>query len=322
VGSLFVNGYGDGPRGTPTVDGELIYALGGQGNLVCVRAADGTEVWRKSMQRDLAGRMMSGWGYTESPLVDGDKLVCTPGGRGGAVAALNKKTGEVLWRSKEFIDPASYSSLVVSEAGGVRQYAQMTGESVAGVAADDGRLLWRYPRPSRTAAIPTPVVSEDYVYVTSGYNAGCALLKLTPSAGKKFTVQAVYDNKNLVNQHGGVVLLDGYVYGFSDNKGWVCQDFKSGKVLWQERNKLGKGSLTAADGRLYCYSEQDGTAVLTEASPKGWKEAGRFTIPEHTSQRRKRSPNIWTHPVVANGRLYLRDQDLLFCYDVKDSGAR
>jgi outer membrane protein assembly factor BamB len=268
--------------------------------------------------------MMSGWGYTESPLVDGDHVVCTPGGANGAVAALNKKTGDVVWRSQGFTDRAGYSSLVVSEAGGVRQYVQMTGESVAGVAAKDGTVLWRFPRSSRVAAIPTPVCFDNFVYVTSGYGTGCALLKLTADGGK-FKADEVYANKNMVNHHGGVARVGGHIYGFSDGKGWVCQDVKTGAIVWQERNKLGKGSLTCADGHLYCYSERDGTLVLVEASTAGWKESGRFTIPQQSKLPRppqQRSSNFWTHPVVANGRLYLRDQELIFCYDVKDGGTR
>jgi outer membrane protein assembly factor BamB len=313
VGDLFVNGWGDGPRGTPTVDGDHVYAIGGQGNVVCVTADSGKPVWKKSMQRDLGGQMMSGWGYTESPMVDGELLACTPGGRQGAVAALDKNTGAVRWRSKEFTDPAGYSSLVVSQAGGTRQFVQMTGDSAAGVAAKDGSLLWRFPRRSPTAAIPTPICLENDVYVTSGYGAGCALLRIGGD-GAALKAEEVYANKNMTNHHGGVVLVEGHLYGYSDGKGWVCQDARSGEVVWSEK-KLGKGSLTCAGGQLYCYTEGDGTVVLVEADPKKWQEKGRFIIPEKTKQPRK-GGHIWTHPVVANGRLYLRDQDLIFCYDV------
>jgi outer membrane protein assembly factor BamB len=317
VGPLYTNGYGDGPRGTPTVDGDRLYALGGLGDLVCVEAATGKLVWQKNLAKDLGGSV-PGWGYTESPLIDGDRLACTPGGGQGAVAALDKKTGEVLWRGKDFTDGAQYSSLVVGTIGGVRQYVQMTGQSVAGVAADDGRLLWHFACSNPVAAVPTPIVQGDNVFTTSGYNAGCRLLRIS-AAGGKFRAEQVYANGNLVNHHGGAVLVGEHVYGFSDGKGWVCLDFKTGKIVWKQ-GKLGKGSLTCADGRLYCYSDT-GTAVLLDASPAGWQEHGRFDIPEKTKVERQYEPNIWTHPVVANGRLYLRDQDLLFCYDVKDHTA-
>src|SRR5439155_2957614 len=161
-----------GPRCTPTLDGDLVYALGQCGDLVCVEAATGHERWRKNLNRDFGGRMMSGWGNSESPLVDGERLVCTPGGGQGTVLALNKKTGEVIWQSKELKDPAAYASVISAEIGGVSQYIQLTGASVAGVAADDGRLLWRGSRRGRTAVIPTPVFHDNRVYVTSGYGVG------------------------------------------------------------------------------------------------------------------------------------------------------
>jgi outer membrane protein assembly factor BamB len=315
VGPRFLNDWCDGPRGTPTVDGDLIFALGGQGNLVCVKASNGERLWLKSMQNDLGGKMMSGWGYAESPLADGEVVVCTPGGDQGALVALDKNTGEVRWRSKDFTDPAGYSSLVISEAGGIRQYVQRTGKSVAGIAAKDGRLLWRFPHTANVAAIPTPIVADTHVFSTSGYGAGCVLIRLTPDS-EGIKAEQVYANKEMTNHHGGVVKVGDYVYGYSDRGGWMCMEFKTGKVLWKESRKLGKGSITCADGQLYCYSESDGTVVLIEASPEGWKENGRFKIPQQTKLPRKRG-KIWTHPVVANGRLYLRDQDLIFCYQVK-----
>ncbi len=321
IGPRFDNDWADGPRSTPTVDGELLFALGGQGNLVCLETKTGKKRWSLNMRKDLGGEMMSGWGYSESPLVDGDKLVCSPGGAGGTLAALDKKTGKVLWRSKELKDRATYSSIIVAEVGGVRQYIQTThgGQSegaVVGVAARDGRLLWRVPREGyRTAVIPTPIFHDNSVYVTAGYGAGCDLIKLIPDAtGTR--AERVYTNKNLKNHHGGVVLVKGKIYGYSDGNGWVCQDLSTGKVLWEDKNVLDKGSLTFADGQLYCYSEKDGTVVLAEATPAGWKENGRFKIPRESKQPRKRA-KIWTHPVVADGRLYLRDLDLIFCFDIK-----
>ncbi len=315
IGPRFINDWSDGPRGTPTVDGELVFALGGQGNLVCVKAGTGERLWIKSMKADLGGKMMSGWGYTESPLVDGDIVVCTPGGSQGALAALDKNTGEVRWRSTDFTDEAGYSSLVISEAGGIRQYIQRTGKSVSGIAAKDGHLLWRFPHPANVAAIPTPIVAENFVFSTSGYGAGCVLIRLTPN-GEGIKAEKLYTSKEMSNHHGGVVKVGDYLYGYSENGGWTCLEFMTGKVRWKESRKLGKGSITAADGHLYCYSENDGTVALIKASPDGWKEDGRFKIPRQTTLPRKRG-KIWTHPIVANGQLYLRDQDLIFCYQVK-----
>ncbi len=330
IGPVFTDGHGDGPHSTPTVDGDFVYALGAQGELICVDAAKGGVVWRKNLKSDLGGEMWSEWGYSESPLVDGDQIVCTPGGKDGTLAALDKKTGAVRWRSKDWTDKAAYSSITATEAGGVRQYVQMTGESVAGIAADDGRLLWRCPRNSPTAPVPTPIVDGDRVFVTSGYGAGCELLRLTVQ-GKDVACAQLYKNKNLVNHHGGALLYGGCIYGYDDKRGLVCQDFRTAEAAWAQkdddalwnkehnRGVYGKMSLTCADGELYCFGEDAGTALLIEASPKGLKVNGRFTIPERTRIKRK-SGKIWTHPVVADGKLYLRDQDLFFCYDVKDTG--
>ncbi len=315
VGERLQNGWGDGPRSTPSVDGNFVYALAGRGNLVCLQAADGKKVWEKSLVKDLGGSV-PGWGYCESPLIDGDKVVVTPGGNKGAVAALKKADGEVVWRSAGFTDGAQYSSLVIGNCGGVKQYVQMTGKSVAGVAADDGRLLWRHECSNPTAAIPTPIVDGDFVYSTSGYGAGCRLVKVTSDGAGKLKAEQVYANKDMSNHHGGVIKVGDDVYGYSDNGGaWVCMKFDDGKVVWKEK-KLGKGCLTCAGGRLYLYSENDGTCVLIEPSADGWKEHGRFKIPEQTKLPRK-SGHIWTHPVVANGTLFLRDQELVFAFDVR-----
>jgi outer membrane protein assembly factor BamB len=317
IGKRFKNPYGDGPRGTPTVDGDRLYALGGQGSLVCIDLKSGRKRWSLSMQKDLGGQMMSGWGYSESPLVDGDKLICTPGGSKGTLAALDKNTGKVTWRS-EATHNAAYSSVVVAEIGGIHQYVQLTGDGVFGAAAKDGKTLWENPLGGcRTATIPTPIVQGDHVFVTSGYdNSKAGLLHLTATNGK-FTAKEVYSGRTLVNKHGGVVLVNGVLYGNTQSEGpWVAMDFLTGKKLgWNGRNLL-IGSITYADDRLYLYSENDGTAVLLEPNPKQWKEAGRFKIPQETQVKRG-SGHIWTHPVVANGRLYLRDQDLIFCYDVR-----
>ena len=298
-----------GTRCTPTVDGPLLYALGQFGNLVCLETATGKEVWKKSFGKDFGGKG-GGWNYTESPLVDGNKVIVTPGGQNGAIVALDKKTGDVLWRSTEFTDNAEYSSLIAEAIGGVRQYIQLTGNSVAGVAAADGKLLWRAPRKGSTAIIPTPIFHNDHVYVTSGYGVGCNLFKITKDGGA-FQATEVYANKNMINHHGGVILLGENLYGYSDGKGWVCQNFKTGETVWSDK-KLGKGAITCADGHFYLRSEGGkGTVVLIEATPEAYKETGRFDQPDRSQQ------NSWAHPVVANGKLYLRDQDVLLCYDVK-----
>ncbi|HJT79427.1 MAG TPA: PQQ-binding-like beta-propeller repeat protein, partial [Gemmataceae bacterium] len=265
-----------------------------------------------------------GWGFTWSPLVDGDHLICVPGGPKGLLAALDKKTGDVVWRSTGVTDQAPYSSPIVAEVGGVRQYVQMTYRGMVGVAAKDGKLLWTYKRTPayNDVLIPTPIFHDDRVFATSGMGSGrgvgCDLVRITHSDGA-FKATKVYANQNMESRMGQVVLVNDHVFGWSASRrvpGWVCLDFKTGKVAWNEAEKLGAGSVIAADGDLYCYGEEDGIAALVGATPEKYTEKGRFTIPEQTKQRAP-GGKIWTPPVVANGHLYLRDQELIFCYDVK-----
>jgi outer membrane protein assembly factor BamB len=331
IGATFTfkgNSWGDGPRGTPTVEGDRIYALGGQGELVTLEAASGKITWHHNLYQDFGGEVQDksgvakvGWGYAEGPLVDGDKLVCTPGGEKGLLLALNKLTGEPIWRSTEVKSKAPYSSIIVAEVGGIRQYIQMSEQGVVGVAAKDGRLLWRYEKEYTDWPIPTPIFHDNQVFVTAGWNQGSDLIRLV-AAAKGIEAKKVYSQK-LSNEEGGVVLVDKHLYGNFDNRGWACLDFQTGEIVkvgdkeWLEKRKLEKGSITYADGQLYCLSDDEGTAVLVEANPaEKWKENGRFTIPKE-SKLRKPNGRIWTHPVVANGRLYLRDQDLIFCYDIR-----
>ena len=299
----------DGPRGTPTVDGEFVYAPGQHGDLVCVAAATGNEVWRKSLTKEFGGQA-GGWSYSESPLIDGEQLICTPGGQQGTLLALDKKTGAKTWQASQWKDSAEYVSPIVAESAGTRQYIQLTGNSVGGVAADSGKVLWRASRKGATATIPDPIFHQDHVYVTSGYGVGCNLFKIT-STGASFKVDEVYKNKVMVNHHGGVVLLGDHLYGYSDSKGWVCQNFKTGEMVWSDK-KLGKGSIAYADGRFYLRSEgSKGTVALIEATPDAYRERGRFDQPDRSGKE------SWPHPVIAGGRLYLRDQDVLLCYDIK-----
>jgi outer membrane protein assembly factor BamB len=334
-----------GPRCTPAVDGNLVVALGQHGDLVAVDAATGKELWRTHLVNELGGGMMSGWGYSESPLIDGDKVICTPGGAKGTLAALDRKTGKVLWRSTDWTDKAAYASIVPATIHGVKQYVQLTGDarsgesrgerkpgekkgerkggdrggeggsvpgSIAGVDAATGKLLWKAPRTGRTAVIPTPIVSGDLVYVTSGYANGCNLFRIEKS-GAGFTATQVYAKKDITNQHGGVVQLGDLVFGFSDSNGWLWQNLKTGDIVqtWPQK-EFGKGAVSCADGLLYLRLERDkGTVVLLDPSTDGVKVRGRFDQPDRSKK------NSWPHPVVANGRLYLRDQDVLLAYDVK-----
>jgi outer membrane protein assembly factor BamB len=300
-----------GSRSTPTVDGDLVYALGSDGDVVCLETATGKERWHKNLRTDFGGKPGS-WAYAESPLIDGDGLVCTPGGPLAALAALNKKTGEVIWKAEvPGGAAAAYSSAVVAEAGGVKQYVQFLGNGLVGVAAKDGKLLWHYDKLVGNTICPTPIFHDGYVFASAGGNGsklGCALLKLTPD-GAGVTAQEVYNNRLLANHHGGVVLVGDSLYG-TVNSGLVCLDFKTGAVKWQNRS-VGKGSVAAADGRLYVRGEDTGDVALVEASPAGYKELGRLTQPDRSKEK------DWPHPVIADGRLYLRDENVLLCYDVK-----
>ncbi len=310
---------GDAPSSTPTVDGDLAYAVGPHGDLVCVQAADGKMLWHKSFIKDFGGSVPT-WKYCESPLVDGDKLVCTPGGDKSTMVALNKKTGKLIWKCAVPGGAGSgsgYSSIVISEAAGVRQYVQLMGAGTGciGVNAKTGKFLWNYPQVANgTASIPTPIVHGDYVFCSSGYGTGSALLKLS-KAGSGVKAEEVYFlNGNVFqNHHGGLVLIGDYVYGgHGHNNGFpICVEWKTGKVVWGG-NQRGPGqesaAVTSADGQLY-FRYQNGLMALIQATPDGYKLNGEFTIPQVSGPS-------WSHPVVAGGKLYLREQDNLFVYDL------
>jgi outer membrane protein assembly factor BamB len=324
VGPVWDDEYG-GPRGTPTVDGDRIYALGTEGDLVCLQAATGKEVWRKSLPRDFGGRVMSSWKWAESPLVDGDRLIVTPGVPSATLVALDKKTGKEIWRAAtpnlgdKGSDGAGYSSVVISNGGGVKQYVQLTGRGVISVRAQDGKFLWGYNKVANDVAnIPTPVVKGDYVFASTSYQTGSALLKLS-KAGDGVKAEEVYflPSKTLQNHHGGLVLIGDHIYGgHGHNRGYpICVEMASGKVVWGgegvdlSHGGSGSAAVTAADGHLY-FRYQNGRMVLIEAKPQGYQVKGAFSIPDvhHPS---------WSHPVVAGGKLYLREQDNLYVYNLK-----
>lgn len=309
IGEFLENGWGGGPRSTPTVTSDRVVAIAGKGNLVCVNLSDGKLLWQASMTE--LGGSIPNWGYSESPLVDGDKVLCTPGGEQGTVACFDLNSGEKLWQSADMQELAHYSSIIVVSHFGKKQYIQLTEKKLFGLDANGG-LQWQIDWPGRTAVIPTPVYKGGQVYVTSGYGVGCMLV----SVGPNNEVEKIYENKVMKNHHGGVILLDGHIYGHSDSVGWVCHNMDSGEEVWSEGGKnRSKGSVTFADGMLYCLEEGSGDCVLAVASTDGWKEVSRFTLEPQTTQRSDRG-KVWTHPVVCNGRLYLRDQDVICCYNI------
>jgi outer membrane protein assembly factor BamB len=311
-----------GSNGTPTVDGDLVFGVSIEGDVICAAAEDGRTVWQKNFARDFGGRMMSGWGFSESPLVDGDLLICTPGGPQAVLAALNKRTGQTVWTTampdggSHGKDGAGYSSVVISHGAGVKQYVTLVGRGLIGVDAGTGRLLWRYDRIANgTANIPTAIVSGDYLFCSSGYGTGAALLKLVRS-GNGVGIQEQYflDAGTLQNHHGGMVLVDGHIYcGHGHNNGFpICVELQSGQVRWGGDIR-GPGSRSAAvlyaDGNLY-FRYEDGVMALIAATPDGYQLRGSFKLASVRAQS-------WPHPVIHDGRLYLRDQEALMCYDLR-----
>jgi outer membrane protein assembly factor BamB len=310
----------EGPGCTPTVDGERLYVEGLSGDVACLQVQDGKIVWQRSLTQDFGGREPR-WSYRESPLVDGDKVICTPGGEDATLAALDKLTGKTLWKSQVPGSPGSaYASVIGFDFDGQREYVQFTQRGLVGVAASDGTFLWRYDRCAARTGIncSTPIYHDGTVFASAAYGTGGGLVKLTKDANGGVKAQEVYFTKRMQNHHGGMILLDGYLYGANGgNEGGylTCLEFKNGRVMWDQRNAgqraVRKGSVALADGRIYYRQEEDGVMILFEPSPNRYIEHGRFQQPDRSNAR------AWPHPVIANGKLYLRDQDLLLCYDVK-----
>jgi len=307
---------GEGPRCTPTVDGDLLYALGATGKFVCLKVSDGKIVWRKNLPKDFDGHSMAQWHYCESPLVDGDKVICTPGGKEATVVALNKLTGDVIWKAHvPDGNGAGYASPIAIVAAGHRQYVHFLESGPAGFDAETGKLLWRSSKSAtRIANCATPIFHDDCIFTAAAYGGGGALVRLSED-GDDVKADLVYAVKKMENHHGGIVLYNGYLYGANGGNGGgylVCLDFKDGKVKWDERagkKRASKGSVALADNRLY-YRQEDGTMLLIEPSPKEYIERGRFEQPDRSRSK------AWAHPIIANGKLYLIDQDNLFCYDI------
>ena len=305
-------------RSTPTVEGAVLYALSSDGDLACVETATGKIAWQKSLRAEFGG-VPGKWAYAESPLIDSDVLVVTPGGSAATIVALNKKTGAVIWKSAvPGGDAAAYASAIVTEAAGRKQYVQFLDKGVVGVDAKTGEFLWRYEKTSTGPAnIPTPVAHAGYVYSANARRFGGGLVQLHATAGG-VTAEEVYFERAVPNTLGGQVLLDGYLYG-TNSEGMVVSEFLTGKVAWQAES-VGPGAVLYAAGRLYVHGE-NGDVALVEATTEGYREKGRFTPPNQPEHPRGPREAAWAHPVLANGRLYIRDLGTLWCYDVRSSGA-
>jgi len=311
-----------GPRGAPTVDGDLLYVLDTDADIVALESATGKERWRKNLERDFGGRMMSGWNWSESPLVDGDRVLVTPGGSAAGIVAMNKLTGKEIFRApiprsgSNGADGAGYSSIVISNGGGVKQYVQMMGRGLVSLRASDGWLMWTDNSIANNIAnISTPAVKDNYVFASTAYDAGSVLMEISPAADGRVTAREKYTLSpgRFQNHHGGFVIIGDHLYGGHGPRAGrpVCIELATGKLVWPQIRNEGEGSaaVVAADGRLY-FRYENGLMMLIDATPSGYHESGSFMIPN------VRNPS-WSHPVIAAGRLYLREQDALHVYNIK-----
>ena len=301
-GSAFHNDRGDGPRGTPTIDGDRLYALGGNGDLSALDARTGKIIWSKNVLKEFGGSNIQ-WGISESPLVLGNKVLVNAGGPGASMVALNKTDGSVIWKSQS--DEPGYSSAIPVDINGNTQVVFFTAQRAVGLDARDGRLLWEYGKPANNVAnVATPIVRNNRIFISSDYGTGGGVVEIKPDN----KAQEIYFTKDMRNHHSSSVLIGDYLYGFSSSI-LTAMKFDTGEIAWRDRS-VGKGSLVYADGNLYCLSE-NGVVGLVEATPTGYKEKGRFRIQQG-------SLPTWAHPVVAGGRLYLRDQDTIYAFDVRE----
>ncbi len=301
-GGAYRDSRGDGPRGTPTIDGESLYALGANGDLSSLDARTGRINWTMNILQKFGGSNPQ-WGISESPLVIGEKLLINAGGPGASVIALNKNDGTLIWKSQS--DPAGYSSAMPVKVNNATQVVFFTHRRALGLDLASGKFLWEYPRASNDVAnVATPVVRGNRIFVSSDYGTGAGLVEVKADG----TAQEVYFTKEMRNHHSSSILIGDYLYGFSSGV-LTAMRFETGEVAWRDRS-VGKGSLVYADGNLYALSE-NGVVGLVEASPASYREKGRFRI-------KQESLPTWTHPVVAGGRLYLRDQDTIYAFDVRE----
>ena len=300
-------------RSTPTVDDGRVYVVTPEGQLHCCDSASGKIQWTKSFVKDFGGKKADSWGYSESVLVDGNKVICTPGGPASTVVALDKKSGDTLWTCKNPGDRgAGHASIVISKVGGQKVYVQSTGSGLLGI-SDTGGLLWSYPIDNTTAVIPTPIVRDDLVFFPVGYKRGGALIKQVSSGDGKVAAKEVYGlNTKLANKHGGAVLVGEYVYADSDDAGRpYCADLMTGDIKWTSKGSGSGSAVVIAGGDRLYIQYQNGTMALAEVNPSEYKETGSFKIPGSGER-----PS-WAHPVILEGKLYVREQDKVLCYDIR-----
>lgn len=316
-GNEYSTGWGDGPRSTPTIDGSHIYVLTDLGDVACVEKLSGSKMWSKNLVRDFQGSIPD-WGYSESILIDGDRLIVSPGGKNFMIG-LNKRTGEKIWES-QYSQAAQYSSVIKHQFQDIPLYISASKEGLVAIHAISGETQFVHAATGNgTAVIPTPIAFNDLVYHTSAYQAGSSAVRLELHQGIVKATPLYHEKKDsMENHHGGVVLKDGVIFGFSKSfRGvWMAQDVYTGKVLWTL--KIGKstsGSIACADGLLFCYDDQEGTCYLVKPAKDQWQQMGKLTIKETTDFDRKRGA-IWSHPVIAQGMLFIRDQEKIFVYRI------
>jgi outer membrane protein assembly factor BamB len=302
-------------RSTPTVEGDFLYALGSDGDLVCMELEGGRIVWQKNLRREFDGQP-GDWAYAESPLVDGDDVVCTPGGLDAAMVKLSKRNGNVIWKCTiPEAQDAGYASAITVNFQGHKQYVQYFSKCLVGVDANSGKFLWQVFNIDRDN-MATPIEKDGLIYIPA-FLSGGALAELELD-GENVTAKQVYRKRGLPSAIGGAVLVNDHLYG-AVRDGLVCADFKTGEVKWKGES-VAPGAVCSADGLIFVHGENSEVA-LVEATPEEHREKGRFKLPEQPS-RRDQMEKAWTFPVVANGRLYIRDKNILWCYDVADAPAK
>jgi len=301
--------HGVGPRATPAVDGDRVYVTGAAGIFHCLNTTTGAKLWRHDLAEEFGEGALPGklayWGHCCSPLIEGRLVITETRGPQGDVAAFDKQTGDLVW--KALPDPAGYSSPIAVTLGGIRQVVFFTGAGLVGLSIEDGKALWRYAWETQDDCnIATPVAADRYLFLSSGYDRGCALLEISRQKDGTWRAKPVYTHKRMRCHFSSPVLYQGFLYGF-DNEFLTCMDFRTGKICWKQRG-FAKGSLLAADGHLIILGE-DGNLALAEASPEGYQQTSSFQFSHN---------RCWSVPVLADGRLYVRDEKQIVCYDLKN----
>jgi outer membrane protein assembly factor BamB len=312
-------GWGGGPRSTPALSASRLFALSDLGIAACLERSSGQLVWSRNLVTDEGGEIPD-WGYSDSPLIDGDRVLFTPG-RENFLVALNRRTGDRVWSSSGVGDSAQYVSVMKGAVGQTRYYLTANQEGLLAFDANSGEKLFANTATgNNVAVVSTPIIHDDWVYHSSGYGGGNVLLRLREAEGGSLEVEQQYHltGRTMRNHHGGVILADGVIYGFTEaNRGlWMAQELSSGLSLWEERLRPNRsGSICFADGHLYCYNDAEGSIVLVEADRRGWKQKGELTLPQRSRLDRGKGA-IWSHPVVARGKLIIRDQEVIHAFDI------